>query len=258
VIGLAVLSGPVAGGAITQGLTWQWIFLINVPIGVALIPLALRRIPESRGPAGAVDLPGVALVTAAALGLVWGLVRGSTAGWASPEVAGALTAGTVLILMFAAWELRAPAPMLPMRLFGSPAFAIGNAISFLLFASNFSTVFFMAQFQQVALGQNPLGAGVRLLPWTAPLFFVGPRAGALADRVGERPLIAGGLLLQAAGMATIAVIAAPGVAYAAMAAPMVIAATGIAMAMPAAQKAVVGSVSPRDIGTASGTYNTMR
>ena len=257
-VGLAVLSGPVVGGAITQGLAWQWIFLINVPIGVALIPLALRRIPESVGQAGAIDLPGIALVTAAALGLVWGLVRGNSAGWASPEVAGTLIAGTVLVLVFVFWELRTPAPMLPMRLFGSPAFAISNAISFLLFASNFSTVFFMAQFQQVALGQDPLGTGIRLLPWTAPLFFVGPRAGALADRVGERPLIVGGLLLQTAGMASIAVIAAPGVAYAAMIAPMVIAATGIAMAMPAVQKAVVGSVSPRDIGKASGIYNTMR
>jgi len=257
-VGLAVLSGPVVGGAITQGLAWQWIFLINVPAGAVLIPLALRRIPESHGPAGAVDLPGIALMTSAALGLVWGLVRGNDAGWGSPEVAGALTAGTVLVLAFVAWERRAPAPMLPMRLFRSPAFAIGNAISFLLFASNLSTVFFMAQFQEVALGRSPLAAGIRLLPWTAPLFLVGPRAGALADRVGERPLITGGLVLQAAGLAWIAMIAALGQGYAAMVAPMVIAATGIAMAMPAVQKAVVGSVSPPDIGRASGTYNTMR
>ena len=257
-VGLAVLSGPVVGGAITQGLAWQWIFLINVPAGVALIPLAQRRMPESHGPAGAVDLPGIALVTAAALGLVWGLVRGNGAGWGSPEVAGALTAGTVLAAAFVAWERRAPAPMLPMRLFRSPAFAIGNAISFLLFASNFSTVFFMAQFQEVALGRSPLAAGTRLLPWTAPLFFVGPRAGALADRIGERPLITGGLVLQAAGLAWIAVIAAPGQGYATMVAPMVIAATGIAMAMPAVQKIVVGAVSPPDIGRASGTYSTMR
>jgi len=89
-VGLAVLSGPVVGGAITQGLAWQWIFLINVPAGIVLIPLALRRMQESHGPAGQVDLPGIALVTAAALGLVWGLVRGNGAGWGSPEVAGAL------------------------------------------------------------------------------------------------------------------------------------------------------------------------
>jgi len=257
-VGLAVLSGPVVGGAITQGLAWQWIFLINVPAGIVLIPLALRRIPESHGPAGGVDLPGIALVTAAALGLVWGLVRGNGAGWGSPEVAGTLTAGAVLVVAFVAWERRAPAPMLPMRLFRSPAFAIGNAISFLLFASNFSTVFFMAQFQEAALGRSPLAAGIRLLPWTAPLFLIGPRAGALADRVGERPLITGGLVLQAAGLAWIAMSAAPGQGYAAMVAPMIIAATGIAMAMPAVQKAVVGSVSPPDIGRASGTYNTMR
>jgi MFS family permease len=135
----------VVGGAITQGLAWQWIFLINVPAGVALIPLTVRRMPESYGPAGAVDLAGIALVTAAALGLVWGLVRGNGAGWGSPEVAGSLTAGTVLVLAFVAWERRAPAPMLPMRLFRSPAFAIGNAISQpMLGAANFSTVFGVA------------------------------------------------------------------------------------------------------------------
>jgi EmrB/QacA subfamily drug resistance transporter len=215
-VGLAVLSGPVVGGAITQGLAWQWIFLINVPAGVALIPLAVRRMPESYGPAGTVDLAGIALVTAAALGLVWGLVRGNGAGWGSPEVAGSLIAGTVLTAAFVAWERRAPAPMLPMRLFRSPAFAIGNAISQpMLGAVNFSTVFFMAQSQEVALGRSPLAAGIRLLPWTAPLFIVGPRAGALADRIGERPLITGGLVLQAAGLAWIAVIAASGQGYAA-------------------------------------------
>jgi len=258
VVGFAVLSGPLLGGAITQGLAWQWIFLINLPIGVVLLPLALRRIPERLGPSSAIDLPGVALITAGALGLVWGLVRGNAAGWGSLEVVGPLGAGTALVVAFVVWERRAPAPMLPMRLFGSPTFAIGNAASFLLFASNFSTVFFMAQFQQIALGQGPLAAGVRLLPWTAPLFFVGPRAGALVDRVGERPLIVSGLLLQAAGMALLAISATPGQTYAAMIAPMVIASTGIAIAMPAVQKAVVGSVGPRDIGKASGTYNTMR
>ncbi len=156
------------------------------------MPLALKRVPDTSGPASTVDLPGAAFVTAGALALVWGLVRANSAGWASPEVLGTLVSGTLLIRVFIAWQRRAPAPMLPMRLFGSPSFALRNATSFLLFASNFSTVFFMAQFQQVALGQHPLAAGVRLLPWTAPLFFVGPRDGRRRFRVftasAEEPL----------------------------------------------------------------------
>jgi MFS family permease len=169
-----------------------------------------------------------------------------------------LIAGLTMTVAFVLWELRAPAPMLPMRLFASPGFAAGNVTSFLLFASNFSTVFFMAQFQQVARGQHPLSAGVRLLPWTAPLFLVGPRAGALVDRVGERSLVVAGLVMQSAGMAWIALIAKPGLAYPTMIAAMVISSTGIALAMPAVQKAVLGSVEPADIGKASGTYNTSR
>lgn len=234
------------------------IFWLNVPIGLILILFTVRRIPESHGPASRVDAIGLGLVTAAALGIVWGLVRGNTSGWGSAEVLATLIAGAAFAVSFVVWELRSPAPMLPMRLFASPAFAAGNATSFLLFASNFSTVFFMAQFQQVALGQGPLSAGVRLLPWTAPLFLVSPRAGKLSDRVGERPLVTGGLLLQAAGMTWIALIAEPGLAYASLIAPMVISSTGIALAMPALQKAVVGSVAPADIGKASGTYTTTR
>jgi EmrB/QacA subfamily drug resistance transporter len=258
VIGLAVLGGPVVGGAITQGLDWEWIFWLNVPIGLVLVVLAIRQIPESHGPPSRIDTTGLVLVTVAALGIVWGLVRGNTAGWGSAEVLGTIVGGTALAISFVAWELRSPAPMLPMRLFTSPAFAAGNATSFLLFASNFSTVFFMAQFQQIALGQGPLAAGVRLLPWTAPLFLISPRAGKLSDRIGERPLVTGGLLLQAAGMVWIALLAAPGLAYASLIAPMVISSTGIALAMPAVQKAVVGSVAAADLGKASGTYNTAR
>jgi EmrB/QacA subfamily drug resistance transporter len=258
VIGLAVLSGPVVGGAITQGLAWQWIFWLNVPIGLALVPLAISRLSESRGQARSADLPGLALVTAGTLGLIWGLVRANSSGWGSPEVIVTLVAGAVFTLAFIAWETRATAPMLPIRLFRSRSFAAGNAVSFLLFASNFSTVFFMAQFQEVALRQRPLEAGLRLLPWTAPLFFVAPRAGALADRIGERPLIIVGLLLQAGGMGWLALSASPHFAYAATIPPMVVSATGIAFAMPAIQRAVVGRVAPTDIGVASGTYNTTR
>jgi MFS family permease len=248
----------VLGGAITQGIAWQWIFWLNVPIGLLTIPLALRRLDESYGPRAALDLPGAALGTSAALGLVWGLVRGSSAGWASPEVAGTLAAGTVLAVAFTAWELRARAPMLPMRLFAIRGFSAGNAAVFFTNASITGAVFFMAQFLQAGLGLDPLGAGLRLLPWGVAPLLIAPRAGKLADRIGERSLVVSGLLLLAAGFAWLAVIAAPGLSYPAMLAPMVISSAGLGLALPAITKGVVGSVPHADIGKASGSFTMMR
>jgi EmrB/QacA subfamily drug resistance transporter len=256
--GLAVLGGPVIGGAIAQGIAWQWIFWLNVPIGLLTIPLVRSRLQESLGTNTTLDLRGLALVTGAALGLVWGLVRGNSAGWASLEVVAALAAGVLLGAAFVAWGLRARQPMVPMRLFRSRAFAAGNASGFLLFAALLSALFFLAQFLQTAQGHAPLDAGLRLLPWTATLFVVAPVAGALVNRLGERPFIVGGLLLQAVGMAWIGLIATPGLAYANLVAPLVVAGAGVSMAMPAAQNAVMGSVAPTELGKASGAFNMVR
>jgi EmrB/QacA subfamily drug resistance transporter len=258
VTGLAVGLGPVVGGAIAQGLTWQWIFWLNVPLGLAAIPLSLRRVGEGFGSRSAIDLGGLILVTGAGFALVWGLVRTDSAGWGSPEVVGSFAAAAALALALVGWELRAAQPMLPMRLFRSRGFAAGSAVSFLLQASLTGAVFFMAQFQQDVLGQGPLGAGLRLLPWTATLFLVAPQAGRLADRFGDRPLVVTGLLLQAAGLAWLAVICGPGVFYPEMIPPMIFAGTGLSLAMPAAQKSVVTAVAPAEIGTASGTFQTAR
>ena len=221
VTALAAVAGPVLGGAVTQGLGWQWIFWLNVPVALAAVPLVLRRISEATGPGGAVDLPGLVLVTAAALGLVWGLVRGNTAGWGSPEVTGTLVGGAAAAVAFAAWERRAARPMIPARLFRSPAFSAGNAAVFMINASLTGVIFLMPQFQQVVAGQDPLGSGLRLLPWGIAPFLIGPRAGALADRVGERVLVVTGALLQAAGVAWIAAVAGPGTGYLALVTPMI-------------------------------------
>jgi EmrB/QacA subfamily drug resistance transporter len=258
ITGLAVLGGPVVGGAIAQGAAWQWIFWLNVPIGLAAMPLVLRRIPESYGRRARLDLGGLALVTGAALGIVWVLVRGNQAGWGSLEVVGTLAAGAVLAAAFVAWELRAREPMLPMGVFRSRAFSAGNASVFFLMASLFGAVFFLAQFLQTSLGHGPLDTGLRLMPWTATLFIVAPIAGSLVNRVGERPLIVGGLLLQAIGMASIALMASPAMAYADMVPALVVAGTGVSMAIPATQSVVMGAVAPSDAGEASGTYNMVR
>jgi EmrB/QacA subfamily drug resistance transporter len=270
VTGLAAVLGPVLGGAVTQGLGWRWIFWINVPVALAAVPLVLTRLQEARGPANPggrpgmagrgipVDLGGQVLVTAAALGLVWGLVRGNDAGWGSAETVGTLAAGTAAAIGFAAWQRRAKAPMLPPRLFASRAFCAGNATIFLLNGSLSAAVFLMPQFQQVVLGQHPLSAGLRLLPWGIPPLLLAPRAGALADRIGERLIVVAGLVLQAAGLAWIAAIASPGTGYPALITPMTITGVGFAIAIPAVTRAATSNTPPADIGRASGAYATMR
>jgi EmrB/QacA subfamily drug resistance transporter len=258
ITGLAVVGGPVLGGAISQGLSWEWIFWVNVPIGLVALPLVLTRLEESFGSDTALDVRGLALVGGGALGIVWGLVRGNTAGWGSLEVVLALAVGAALVAAFIAWELRTRQPMLPMRFFRSPGFSAGNAATFFLFASLFGAVFFFAQFLQTGLGHDPLEAGLRLVPWTATLFFVAPVAGALADRIGERPLVAGGLALQAAGMAWLAVIAEPGLAFTEMLAPSIVTGLGASAAIPTSANAVVGAVSMDAVGKAAGANGMLR
>lgn len=258
VTGLAVLGGPVVGGAIVEGIAWQWIFWLNLPIGLLLIWLVRDHIEESFGTDAGLDILGLVLVSGGVLGLVWGLVRGNSAGWDSLEVVATLGSGVLLMVGFVIWELRARAPMVPMRFFRSRTFVSGNVANFFLNASLFGTLFFLAQFLQIAQGYGPLDAGLRLLPWTATLFVTAPIAGAVVNRIGEGPLIAGGLLLQAIGMAWIALIAEPDLAYFGLVAPLIVAGCGVSMAMPATQSAVMGAVAPAEIGKASGTFNMLR
>ena len=258
VTGLALIAGPVVGGAVAEGLAWPWIFWLNVPIGLVAIPLVHRRIPESVGPGSVIDSVGVVLVTGAALGGVWGLMRGNGAGWASIEVVGALAAGILLALAFVAWEQRVAQPMVPLRFFEARAFSSGIAASFLFYAAMYGSLFLFPQFLQTVHGQGPLGAGLRLLPWTATLMVVAPIAGGLVNRLGERRLVVVGLLAQAVGMAWIGRIAAPDLPYARLVVPLIVAGSGVSMAMPAAQNAVLSAVATPEIGKASGIFNMFR
>ncbi|GAA1535806.1 DHA2 family efflux MFS transporter permease subunit [Kribbella lupini] len=256
--GLAVLGGPMIGGAVTEGLAWQWIFWINVPIGVLAVPLVLRRIPESRGAVRRLDPVGAVLATLAVLGVVWGVVRGEPSGWTSVEVVGSLVAGALLLVAFLAWESRSDQPMVPLTFFRNHTFSAGNAAGFLLSAALLGAVFFLNQYLQVELGSGPLKAGLQLLPWTATLFVVAPIAGRLVDRYGERPLVVVGLLLQGAGMLWIALAIHADTRYAALVVPLMVAGCGVSMALPATQSAGVGSVPRESVGTASGVYAMLR
>ena len=196
IAGLAVAMGPLVGGAVVDGISWQWIFWLNVPVGIVLLPLA-TLLRESTGPDKALDIPGLALASGGLLGIVWGLIHGNGDGWTSPTIVGALAVGAGLLAAFVAWELRTPQPMLPMRFFRNRAFAAANGASLLMYFGMFGSIFLLSQFFQTAQGYSPLGAGLRILPWTLMPMFVAPVAGALSDRIGGRPLMATGLALQA-------------------------------------------------------------
>jgi len=201
---------------------------------------------------------GLLSISGASLGIVWGLVRGNSAGWSSFEIKASLVAGGLLIVVFVAWELRARVPMVPMHFFRSRAFSAGNAATFLQATSLIGVVFFLAQFFQVAQGNGPLDAGLRLLPLTATLFVFAPLAGMLVNRIGERVLVAGGLLLQAIGIAWIALVAAPGVPYGQLIASLFIAGCGASFSLPTTQSAVINAVRAGEIGKASGAFSMFR
>ena len=258
IAGLAVAFGPVVGGAVVDGISWHWIFWLNVPIGLVLVPLALTRLDETFGPSQRLDLPGLGLVSAGLFGIVWGLVRGNEVGWSSPEIVGSLAAGAALTVAFVLWELRAPEPMLPMRFFRSRVFALTNLASLFMFFGMFGSIFLLSQFFQTVQGYSPFGSGLRVLPWTAMPIFVAPVAGALSDRVGGEKLMAVGLTLQATGLAWIAAVSTPTTPYADLIVPFVLSGVGMGLFFAPVANLVLSAVRPEEEGQASGANNAIR
>jgi EmrB/QacA subfamily drug resistance transporter len=256
--GLAVALGPLVGGAVVQGISWQWIFWLNVPIGLILIPLAWRRLEESSGPASKLDLAGLGLVSAGLLGIVWGLVRGNSVGWGSTQIVGSLTAGALLVALFVLWELRAEAPMLPMRFFRNRTFSQANVASLFMFFGMFGSIFLLAQFFQTVQGYSPFGSGLRILPWTAMPIIVAPIAGALSDKIPGPRIMGVGLALQATGLGWIAAVSTPTTPYAELVGPFILSGMGMALFFAPVANVILGSVKPREEGQASGANNAIR
>jgi EmrB/QacA subfamily drug resistance transporter len=258
IAGLAVAFGPLVGGAVVSGISWHWIFWLNVPIGVILIPLALRRLDETYGPTNRLDLPGLALASGGLFGIVWGLVRGNGQGWTSPEIVMALAAGLVVLAAFVLWELRAEAPMLPMRFFRNRVFALANAASLLMFFGMFGSIFLLSQFFQTVQGYSPLGSGLRILPWTIMPMFVAPIAGALSDRIGGGRIMGIGLVLQAAGLGGMAALTTATIPYWQLIVPFMVSGLGMAMFWAPVANVVLAAVRPEEEGQASGAQNAIR
>lgn len=256
--GLAVASGPLIGGSLTEHVSWHWIFWLNVPLGLALLPLARLRLAESYGSGAALDIPGTLLASGGLFGIVYGLVRGPADGWTSALVLTGLFAGAALLTGFVLYGVRAKNPMLPMRLFRSRAFSGINAASLLMFLGMFGSIFLLSQYMQGVLGYSPTEAGLRMLPWTGMPMLVAPIAGILSDRIGGRPVVAAGLFLQAVGLGYMALVATANASYAAQLPALIISGVGMALYFAPAANLVMSSVRPQEQGIASGANNALR
>jgi EmrB/QacA subfamily drug resistance transporter len=255
--GLGVALGPVIGGAVVDSASWEWIFWINVPIGLVLLPL-VAAVRESRGGAGRLDPVGVVLATAGLFGVVFGLVRGGSHGWTSGPVLAGLIGGGISVLAFVAWQARARYPMLPLPLFRGRGFSVSNAVGFVMAFGMFGAVFLGAQFLQTVQGYSPLEAGVRTLPWTAAPALVAPFSGALADRIGVRRVLAIALAFQAAGIAWLAMVSRPDTPYGELVPPFVLAGIGMGLFFAPMARAVMDFAPDGMEGVASGASNAMR
>lgn len=258
VTGLAVASGPLVGGSLTEHLSWQWIFWLNVPIGLVLLPLARLRLAESYAPDSRLDVPGTLLVSGGLFGIVYGLVNANSDGWTDPTVLTSLIAGAVLIGGFIRHGIRAKNPMLPMRLFRNRAFFGINMAGLLMFLGMFGSIFLLSQYFQGVLGYSPTEAGLRMLPWTGMPMLVAPVAGVLADRFGGRPVVVTGLALQAVGLALFAIALAPDASYVSQLPGLMVGGIGMAMYFAPAASLVMSSVLPGEQGIASGANNALR
>ncbi|MGV9862085.1 MFS transporter [Rhodococcus koreensis] len=258
VSGLGIALGPVIGGAVVDGVSWQAVFWINVPVAAVAIPLALCALGESTGKRQPLDPLGVVLAGAAVFLGVWGIVHGNDDGWTSATVLGALVAAVVLLAAFVVRELRTPFPVMPLRLFRSRQFSLANVIGLTFTLGMMGAVFLLSQYLQIVMGYSPFEAGLRTLPWTAAPMVVAPIAGLLAPRLGVRTLLVTGLVLQGLSLLWMASLIVPGATYGSMVPAFVMAGAGMGLTFAPNATAVLADMPEADHGTASSTNATLR
>ena len=256
--GASVAVGPLVGGVLTEGIGWEAIFLVNVPIGIGAIALALARVEESHAPTGGrIDWPGLVTFSGGLFLLIFGLIRGNPEGWGSPLIVACLGAAVVLGILFVLAERRSDHPMLDLSLFAKPAFDGASVAAFVLSASMFSMFLYLTLYIQNILGYSPLESGLRFLPVTLLSFFVAPVSGKFAERVGIRWFLGAGLALVGAGLLLMRGLE-PGDDWTALLAGFLLAGGGIGLVNPALATAAVGVVEPQRAGMASGINSTFR
>ncbi len=254
---LALIVGPSLGGFIVAKLAWQWIFWINVPIGIVAIYLSSRFLPESTGKIDKVNMLDSILIVLSSAGIIWSLSETtSTKSLIIPILTGGIS--LILIVWFVWRQSKESNPMIPLEYFKSSVFTGGNLATSLLYAAMYGVVFFLPQFLQVVDHANSLVAGLEILPWTGTLVLVAPFAGKAVDKFGEKIISTISLILQGLGYLLIAILVSNQSPYIIIVIPLVLAGVGLSMAGPALQKAVLGAVEPVAIGKASGIYNVFR
>ncbi|HEU0168791.1 MAG TPA: DHA2 family efflux MFS transporter permease subunit [Chloroflexota bacterium] len=258
VSGLGLAIGPLVGGLVVEGLHWNAIFWINVPVGIALLALGAWRLDESYGDRLPLDLPGLGFAGFGLLGIVYGLIRGNALGWSSAQIVASLAGGAVLLALFVRRELRTSAPMLDLSLFRVRDFSASIAVSFLMSAGMFGSIFLITLFIQNVRGASPLTAGLETMPWTGTIMLVAPIAGQLASRFGSRPLILAGLALQAAALLWFGTAADPSTPYLNLLPAFIGGGLGMGLTFAPMTALVMGSVSLARHGQASGASNALR
>jgi EmrB/QacA subfamily drug resistance transporter len=261
VSGLGVALGPAVGGLVVEGSHWSWIFWLNVPVGLLLVPIALRGLRESFGEGGRstpIDRPGLVLSSVGLFGLTFGIVRSQALGWGSTTVVVSIAAGLAVLAAFLVSQRRTTAPMLPLRLFRSVPFSATNLLVFAMFFGMFGSIFLLGQFFQIAQGMGPLEAGLRTLPWTGMPVLVAPAAGILADRIGARPLLVVGMALQATGLLWLSGVVAVDASYGSLVVPFVLSGAGMGMVIAPVTGAVLAAAPVALAGKASGATNAIR
>ena len=259
--GVAALCGalgPVVGGGVVQAVGWHWIFWVNLPIGLAILPVAVFRFRESHGGHPRLDVNGLVLATVGVFAITWAIIRTDAHAWGSVAVVAPLVLGAAVLGAFLLWEQRTPQPMLSLALFRCASFSAANGIGFCLFASLFGALFLMSQFFQIAQGRTPLATGAGLLVWSAWGFFVAPAAARAAGRYGNRPFMLAGLTLQAIGLGSLALIADTQTSYLELVPMLALSGIGSSMVFSTVAGEVMTSVDPAQIGIASGTNNALR
>lgn len=256
--GAAVAVGPLVGGALTEGLGWEWIFLVNLPVGAAALAVALLRLRETRDPdARGVDWAGVASFSAALFLLVFALIRGNSEGWGSPLIVGFLAGAGALLVAFLAVERAQERPMLDLTLFRKPTFGGAAIAAFALSASMFSLFLYIALYMQNVLGYSPLETGIRFLPVTVVSFFAATASGRLSARLPARGLLGAGLALVGTGILLMRGVQ-PGSDWTDMLAGFAVAGAGIGLVNPPLASTAIGVVPPARSGMASGINSTFR
>ncbi len=255
--GVATAAGPLLGGYLIAAASWRWIFLINLPVGVLVLLLSIRHVPESRDPSvtGAIDVPGAVLAVIALGGLTYGLIEGPARGWSDPSVLGLLAVGVMGAVGFILVERSTATPMLPLGVFRIRQFTVTNAVTFIIYAALGGVLFLLPVTLQVVDGYSPLESGAALLPLTLIMLLLSARSGRLAARIGPRVQMTVGPIVVAVGVALLSRVATDHSYLSGVLPAVIVLGLGLATTVAPLTTTALGSVSEQHAGLASAVNN---